>query len=213
MKRLILFLLLLAPIMAMSQVKFGVKGGITSSSIKVNETIDAAEAEDFESLKVQGENAKIGFQGGVFSRITILNLYVQPELLFTSTSGEVEVTELLADDSKISKIRDQEFKKLDIPIMVGYKFGPARVQAGPVASIIIDSKSALSDYGNYKEEFNGATWGYQVGVGLDILNKVTLDVKYEGNLSKLGDGVKVLGEERSFDSRTSQFVFNVGIFF
>ncbi|MGM0550204.1 MAG: porin family protein [Bacteroidota bacterium] len=213
MKRLILFLLLLAPVMAMSQVKFGVKGGITSSSIKVNETIDAAEAEDFESLKVQGENAKIGFQGGVFSRITILNLYVQPELLFTSTSGEVEVTEFISDENKISHIREQEFKKLDIPIMVGYKFGPARVQAGPVASIIIDSKSALSEYDNYGEEFNGATWGYQVGVGLDILNKVTLDVKYEGNLSKLGDGVKVFGQERSFDSRTSQFVFNVGIFF
>ena len=97
--------------------------------------------------------------------------------------------------------------------MVGYKFGPARIQAGPVASIIIDSKSALSDYDNYNEEFNGATWGYQVGVGLDILKKVTLDVKYEGNLSKLGDGVTVLGQERSFDSRNSQFVFNVGIFF
>ncbi len=213
MKRLILILFLLAPIAAMSQIKFGVKGGITSTSIKVNETIQAAENEDFETLKVQGENAKIGFQGGVFSRITIVNLYVQPELLFTSTSGEVEVTEFLADDSKVSKIREQEFKKLDIPIMLGYKFGPARVQAGPVASIIIDSKSALTDYQNYGEEFNGATWGYQVGVGLDIFNKVTLDVKYEGNLSKLGDGVKVFGQERSFDSRSSQVVFNVGIFF
>jgi len=213
MKRLILLLFLLAPIMAMSQIKFGVKGGITSSTIKVNETIDAAGDADLETLKVQGQNAKVGFQGGVFGRITLINLYVQPEFLFTSTSGEVEVTEIRSSNDKVSIIREQEFKKLDIPIMVGYKFGPARIQAGPVASIIIDSKSALSDYDNYNEEFNGATWGYQVGVGLDILKKVTLDVKYEGNLSKLGDGVTVLGQERSFDSRNSQFVFNVGIFF
>ena len=42
-----------------------------------------------------------------------------------------------------------------------------------------------------EEEFNGATWGYQVGIGFDILKKVTIDVKYEGNLSSLGDGVKI----------------------
>ena len=39
---------------------------------------------------------------------------------------------------------------------------------------------------DYEEKFNGATWGYQVGVGLDIFKKITIDVKYEGNLSKLG---------------------------
>lgn len=213
MKRIIFLLLMAMPLLGMSQIKFGFKGGVTSSSIKVDETIQAANNEDFDELKVKGKNAKVGFQAGVFSRITILKLYVQPELLFTSTSGEVEVAEFLSSDQKLSVIREQEFKKLDIPIMIGYKLGPARLQAGPVASIIIDSKSALRDYDNYGEEFNGATWGYQVGVGLDILKKVTLDVKYEGNLSKLGDGVKVFGQERSFDSRNSQFVFNIGIFF
>ncbi len=66
---------------------------------------------------------------------------------------------------------------------------------------------------DYKEEFNGATWGYQVGVGLDLGKKITIDVKYEGNLSKLADGVKIAGETRSFDSRNSQFVASLGFFF
>ena len=66
---------------------------------------------------------------------------------------------------------------------------------------------------DYKEEFNGATWGYQIGVGLDILKKVTIDLKYEGNLSKLADGVKIGDQTMNFDSRNSQFVATLGFFF
>lgn len=215
MKRLILITLLIIPfsIVSNAQIKFGVKAGITSTSIKVDEVISVTDQADFDELAIKGMNSKIGFQGGIFSRITIAKLYVQPELLFTSTSGEVEVTEFLASGEQMPIIKEQEFKQIDIPIMLGYKFGPARIQAGPIASIVIDSKSVLEDYDNYEEEFNGATWGYQVGVGLDIGKKLTIDVKYEGSLSKLANGVKIAGETRSFDSRNSQFVASLGIFF
>ena len=215
MKRLILITLLIIPfsIVSNAQIKFGVKAGITSTSIKVDEVIAIDDASDIDELAIKGMNSKIGFQGGIFSRITIAKLYVQPELLFTSTSGEVEVTEFLESGEQIPIIKEQKFKQIDIPIMLGYKFGPARIQAGPIASIVIDSKSALVDYDNYEEEFNGATWGYQVGVGLDIGKKLTIDVKYEGNLSKLASGVKIGNETLDFDSRNSQFVATLGIFF
>ncbi len=65
------------------------------------------------------------------ARITILNLYVQPELLFTSTGGDVEVSALLDDGNTFTQIREQKYRQIDFPIMVGYKFGPARIQAGP----------------------------------------------------------------------------------
>ena len=106
-------------------------------------------------------------------------------------------------------VKDQQFNKIDMPIMVGMKFGPARVQLGPIASIVLSNKSALADYGNYEEEFNGATWGYQVGVGLDLGESIILDAKYEGSLSRLGKGVKIGGETRNFDSRTNQFVVGI----
>ncbi len=216
MKRLILITLLMIPfsIVSNAQIKFGVKAGITSTSIKVDEVISVTDQADFDELVVKGKNAKIGFQGGIFGRITIAKLYVQPELLFTSTSGEVEITTLLNDATVgVPEIKEQEFKQIDIPIMIGYKFGPARIQGGPIASIVINSKSVLEDYDNYEEEFNGATWGYQVGIGLDIGKKLTIDVKYEGNLSKLANGVKIGNETLDFDSRNSQFVASLGIFF
>ena len=214
MKRIILIALLIIPLSMVlnAQIKFGIKAGITSTSIKVDDIIAIDDASDIEELAIEGLGSRIGLQGGVFSRITIAKLFIQPELLFTSTSGEIEITELLEDGSIENKIKDQEFKQIDIPIMIGYKVGPLRLQAGPIASIVIDSQSALLDYDNYEEEFNGATWGYQVGIGLDI-KKITIDIKYEGNLSKLGDGVTIGGETQEFDSRNSQFVFTLGFFF
>jgi len=219
MKRLILIALLVIPFTMVSNAqkdffKIGLKAGITSTSIKVDDVIDIDDASDIDELAIKGKNAKIGFQGGLMARITIAKLYVQPELLFTSTSGEVEVTELLeSTGTTVSKIKDQDFKQIDIPIMVGAKFGPARIQVGPIATIMLNNSSVLKDYQNYEEEFNGATWGYQVGLGLDLGKKITIDAKYEGNLSKLGDGIKIGGETRSFDSRNSQFVVSLGYFF
>lgn len=216
MKRLILIALLIIPFSLVSnaQINFGIKGGITSTSIKVDDFKEIDDVSDIDELTVKGKNAKIGFQGGIMARITILKLYVQPELLFTSTGGEVEVSALLDDGSTFSEIREQKYRQIDIPIMVGYKFGPARVQLGPVGTIILGSDPSLDGFRNmnYEEEFNGATWGYQVGFGIDI-GKLTIDVKYEGNISKLTDGVKIGDETLDFDSRNSQFIASLGFFF
>ncbi|RLD61078.1 MAG: hypothetical protein DRJ01_08555 [Bacteroidetes bacterium] len=210
---LLLFISFLLINQSNAQLKFGFKGGITSTSIKADEVIK--DINDVDALKIQGENASIGFQGGFFGRITIANIFVQPELLFSFTKAEVKVTDLTlpTTDEAYEMVKDQQFNKIDMPIMVGMKFGPARVQLGPIASIVLSNKSALADYGNYEEEFNGATWGYQVGVGLDLGESIILDAKYEGSLSRLGKGVKIGGETRNFDSRTNQFVVGIGFVF
>lgn len=217
MKRLIIILTLIVPLSLVSnaQLKFGLKGGVTSTSIKVDDVIEGTTSEDgFDKLVVKGKDSKVGIQGGVFARLTIFKLYVQPELLFTSTGGEVEVTKIVDGEEKIYN-GEQKFRQLDFPIMLGYKAGPFRLQAGPVGTIMLSSDPALDmvDDIEAEEEFNGATWGYQVGIGFDILKKVTIDVKYEGNLSSLGDGVKIGKKNYDFDSRNNQLVASIGIFF
>lgn len=217
MKRLIIILTLLLPtvFIANAQLKFGVKGGITSTSIKADDVIKVSDQAEFDELVVKGKNSKIGFQGGVFARLTIVKLYIQPELLFTSTSGEIEVSAIGGTEDGVTKIREQEFRQIDFPIMLGYKAGPLRLQVGPVGTIMLSSDPALDMFNDVsvKEEFNGATWGYQVGIGFDLFKKVTIDVKYEGNLSKISDGVKIGNDTMDFDSRNNQFVANIGIFF
>jgi len=211
---LILLLSLFALPTVFGQLQFGIKGGIVSASSSLDKNItDLPTTVDYEELKMKAQDAKVGFQAGLFGRISLAALYVQPELLFTSTSSRIKVSQIGTNEGTVSTIKNQEFKKIDIPIMVGWKFGPARLQAGPVGSIMLNQKSALEAAYDYKEEFNGASWGYQVGVGLDLLNTLTVDAKYEGSLSKLGESVSIGDRDYAIDNRPNQFIVTVGLFF
>jgi hypothetical protein len=199
MKTKILFIgfLLLISVQTFSQIKFGVRAGLNVSSIKSdNVTVNNVSLESV-------SNSITGYHFGVFSQIGFLGYYLQPELLFTRMGGKVSIDGALAD---------QKFSRIDIPVIFGKKFGPIRLGVGPVFSSIISTDSELSDIQGYTDEFKKASIGYQLDLGLNI-SKVAFDVKYEGNLSKLGDGVKILGTQHSFDSRAHQFIFSIGIFF
>lgn len=217
MKRLIILLLASILFVGVSnaQFSFGIKGGVNSASITADELYSIENQADLDTLIVKGQNAKVGFHAGVFARLSIKKLYIQPELLFTSVGGEVEVTTINSGNIE-QTLKDQDFRRIDIPIMVGLHLGPVRIQGGPVGTIILDSEPVLQDIVetiDIEEEFNGATWGYQVGLGVDILKKVTVDVRYEGNLSSLGNAVDLGGESFDLDTRANQFIVSLGIIF
>ncbi len=199
-------------------IKFGVKGGVSSSTVKIDRT-QFSTLNDAQTFVVEQGDAQMGLHFGLFSRIQALGFYIQPEILFTQSKGEVILTDITDSESPVKSLRDQKFNKLDIPVIVGKKFGPARIGIGPVASIMLSEsdglKNKLADVTDESVEsnFKNATFGYQVGAGLDIFKFATIDIKYEGNLSKLGDGLQVGGRDFSFDQRNSQWIFSLGIFF
>ena len=79
----------------------------------------------------------VGFHFGLFGRIKIANFFVQPELLFTSSGGQVKVQDIT---SNTETIKNQTYNKIDIPVLAGLKFGPARIEVGPVASFMLITK-------------------------------------------------------------------------
>ncbi len=194
--------------------KFGFKAGITSSNVKFdNKTVSTSDgAKDF--LIKQGD-AKTGYQFGFYARVKAVGIFVQPELLFSHSQNDVIIV-----DQSTSQIytEAQKFNKIDIPVIVGWKIGPARLGLGPVASFNLSQTDGLKDKLNElanettKNNFSKATFGYQVGVGLDIL-KLSVDVRYEGNLSKFGKGITLGDKNYSFDQRNPQWVFSVGFAF
>ncbi len=186
-----------------SQIRFGLRGGINTAYFDATNV----ETEDFR-LTTLGD-AQVGFHAGLMTQISFFGIFLQPELLITSVGSEVRVEEL--QNNVIGHIREQSFTKLDFPVLVGRRFGPARLGIGPVGTIILNTDSELRDY-PIREEFNSATFGYQVGAGLDIFGRFAVDLKYEGNLSKLGSGITIGGQEREFDSRSRQFIVSLGIF-
>lgn len=202
-KSLIIIVFALLSVNAFSQIKFGIRAGLSSSSISASSVSDA----NYQISSLS--SAKVGFQGGVMLQISAWKVFLQPEMLLSSTGGEIQVK-----DATATKIINQKFTKLDVPVIVGKKFGPLRLGLGPVASVMLSKPSDAVDFSgtSVQNKFHNATFGYQLDLGLDIW-KLAFDVKYEGNLSSLGNGVNIGSNTYKFDSRNSQWIFGVGLFF
>jgi hypothetical protein len=187
----------------------GLRAGVSSSAVQIEETLDYAGG----AVTMESGNKTLGWHAGLFSRITIAKLYIQPELLFVQSGGEIEVTPDGATEPELGEIT---FNKIDVPIMVGYKFGGVfRLNVGPSLSFILSDQTSGSNYvKDLEQTYNSATIGYQAGLGIDIW-KLLVDLKYEGSLSSLGDEVTIPGVNETFstDLRNSQIILSVGLKF
>ncbi|RAI91944.1 porin family protein [Algoriphagus yeomjeoni] len=192
MKKLILSLALLAfALTGYSQgFSLGPKVGLSQTQL------------DLKSDDFKNGDSKFGYHVGLFARIGLGPLYLQPEVLYTQTQGQFTFNP--AD----APIQDYEadFNRVDIPLMVGLKmFKVLRIQAGPIASINVNSE--LKDAGQTVQnaKFEDATIGYQAGLGLDIGNLI-IDAKYESSLDKITGSMGKF----STDQRVNQWILSVG---
>ena len=207
-----LILIALVTIPAFSQIKFGLKAGVSTTSLSMPSVTTITSGST--TYTVNGiTSAKYGFHGGAFMRLTFFGVYVQPELLFATRTNEYTVTNVTNQASPVSYIAKQNFNKLDIPVMVGFKIGPLRLNAGPSGSLLINSPKSLITNPDYKNNYSRMTFGYQAGVGLDILF-LTFDIRYEGSLKKYQNQIQNLtGQTYNLDDRPNAFLFSVGIKF
>jgi Outer membrane protein beta-barrel domain len=211
MKKLItIILVVLISIPAFSQLKFGIKAGVSTSSLSMG-TVKTLTSGTTSYTVDALTTAKYGFNGGVFMRLTIFGLYIQPELLLDTRTNEYTVKNV---QTSVSSIVKQNFNKLDIPVMLGIKFGPLRLNAGPSASLLINSPKDLIDSPDFKGMYSKMTVGYQAGLGVDLLKTLTFDIRYEGSLKKYQNRIKNLaGTSVNLDDRANAFVFSLGLFF
>lgn len=211
MKKLItIILVVLISIPAFSQLKFGIKAGVSTSSLSMG-TVKTLTSGTTSYTVDALTTAKYGFNGGVFMRLTIFGLYIQPELLLDTRTNEYTVKNV---QTSVSSNVKQNFNKLDIPVMLGIKFGPLRLNAGPSASLLINSPKDLIDSPEFKGMYSKMTVGYQAGLGVDLLKTLTFDIRYEGSLKKYQNRIKNLaGTSVNLDDRANAFVFSLGLFF
>jgi len=216
MKKLFTILLVVVlSIPAFSQIKFGIKAGVSTTNLSMAtlKTVTSGTT----SYTVEAlENAKYGFHGGAFMRLTILGIYIQPELLLSTRTNEYTVKNITNSAAPVTTIVKQNFNKLDIPVMLGFKLGPVRLNAGPAASLLINTPKELISSTDYKSMYSRMTIGYQAGVGLDILKFLTIDLRYEGSLKKYQNQIQNLVGTKTtvnLDDRPNAFLFSVGLMF
>ncbi len=189
-----LFLVGLFSNLSAQEFAFGPKFGISSTKV------------DFEKDNFIPGDAQTGYHVGLFTRLSFGGFFMQPEVLYTKTNGTFQINSPQPGGGSGNNTFTQDFNRLDIPVMLGLKlFNFFRLQAGPIASI--DINSDLNDATNTIKnvDYKKATLGYQAGIGLDIGNLI-IDAKYESSLSTITESIAGL----STDQRINQFVLSAG---
>jgi hypothetical protein len=183
---------------AYSQFNIGPKVGISTTKIKVDEVDN-----------VKSGDSKVGFHIGAFARFGE-KIYFQPELTFTSSGGEIDISE--DGGQTYDQITELKYNKLDLPLLVGLKFGDFfRINAGPMLSLILsqDARDVDNTVDEVQNNYNNAVIGYQAGIGVDVGN-LTLDLRYEGNLSSLGESIEIGGQSFDTDMKNNQILLSLG---
>ena len=209
MKRSIVFSIILCMAFNMqAQLKAGIRAGLSSTDIMPGDLV-ITNQDGLDEFKFNVSNATYGLHFGAFAQAKIGGFFIQPEVLFNSNTVDFTVEDL----GSLSNTAFQEkYQYLDIPVMMGLKFGPLRLQAGPVAHVFISSKSDLVPVDGYEQNFESTSFGYQAGIGLDLW-KFIIDIKYEGNFSKFGNHITIDGQPYAFDKNPSRMVATLGISF
>ena len=189
--------------------QWGIKAGLGINSLKIADLTNIEDGSDVYDL-VTGENV-MGYHVGFQTRINIAMIFIQPELYFNDGGAKIEEFR----NDALEATYNVNFQRIDLPLLVGMKLGPARINLGPVGSYVVN-ESVSDDVQNSDPDYTffsqSMTWGFQAGLGID-LSKISLDVRYEGSLSSLGDDVTIGGSSYVLDARPSQWTFSLGFWF
>jgi hypothetical protein len=196
----IILLGLITSVSSFAQFKFGVRGGVNFNNISLNQSAN-------EPIQIRYEKG-MGFHFGATSQLQISSFFIQPELIFSTVKHDVTVDDIR--EGGLPEIGKQSFTKMDIPLVIGFKSGNFKIGAGPVGTMMLGSKSELLD--RYEMKKKTATWGYQLGAGFDF-ERFNIELRYEGNLSGLGSGIKIGNTIYDFDERTNQVILSTAFYF
>lgn len=174
MKKIILSALLISlSLAAFSQVlpsfQLGLKAGANLSKLSTDNTFSS--------------DNRAGYYAGLWTRIGAAGIHLQPELYLSGKNTTLE-----DDAGQENKVK---FTSLDVPVLVGTKFGAAgvglRLNTGPVVSFVLSDDQSFGDAAGsvFKGDFKGQNFAWQFGAGLDIGN-LGVDLRYETGLSKIG---------------------------
>ncbi|EDM43466.1 hypothetical protein SCB49_00415 [unidentified eubacterium SCB49] len=164
---------------------FGLKGGLNYNS-------NGEFTREFQANESSSKN--IGFHLGVFGKLDAGPIYLRPEFVYTRTSSEYPVEDLI-------------ISKIDIPVLVGVDIlGPLSVFAGPDFQYILSS-----DFGNINIEDpeDQFTIGAQFGVALNF-QQFGLDIRYERGLSE-NEALLTGVTESRVDTRPEQIILSLSV--
>lgn len=159
---------------ANAQARAGIKGGLNVSNLYIDDVND--------------ENARYGFNVGVYGQILSTDAFaLQPELLFTTKGAKGEYTGLIDQTVKFN------LNYLELPVLAVFKLGDAaEIHVGPYASYLLNANVSYSgDISNGtdeidKDQLKSYDFGLVGGLGLNF-GALQVGARYNYGLVKLAD--------------------------
>ncbi|WP_288206398.1 porin family protein [uncultured Parabacteroides sp.] len=207
---------------------FGAKVGVNSTFPIVNSLrIDDVEAEN---IRLQ---YKVGYQASIFCRINIDRFFIQPDLSWYRTEGDIffSLPETESTATMIGKTSGNDQLKLkstslELPVMIGYYL----VKEGPYAlSMMVGPKLKYNYKLRYTTHFSELTneyindntpFGIGIAAGLGVsIWRLFFEFTYEFGINQIESDFKdrssQLPVERtiSIDKRTNMMSFSLGFLF
>lgn len=204
---------------------FGAKVGFNSTFPIVNSLkIDDVEAEN---IRLQ---YKVGYQASMFCRINIDRFFIQPDLSWYRTEGDILFSLPETGASASNNAGDDQLRlkssSLELPVMIGYYL----VKEGPYAlSMMVGPKFRYNYKLRYTTHFSEVTneyindntpFGIGIATGLGVsIWRLFFEFSYEFGLNQIESDFKdkssQLPVERtiSIDKRTNMMSFSLGFLF
>ncbi len=171
--------------------RMGIKGGLNVTNLYLEDVND--------------ENARFGFNLGLYGQILSSDVFaIQPELLFSTKGAKWEYTGAL--DQTI----DFNTNYLDLPVLAVFKLGKsAEIHAGPYAGYLLSAKIKYDgDFANGtdnidRDDLNTIDYGLVGGFGLNF-GAMQVGARYNYGLAKIADsdGAKsLLGDSKNSNAQ------------
>ncbi len=156
---------------AAQKFELGVRAGIASQGmeVKIPDLVDGKSKMGFHLAAVTRFRLI-----GIGSGIAGAGLFLQPEVVYTQSNIKGQ---LLADAGTSSKVKVQT---VDVPVLLSLKVSVARIQAGPVFTLM---NNFSSPSGNLELQPLRPAVGYVLGASVDLLG-LTIDGRYHGDFGK-----------------------------
>ncbi|WP_420186852.1 porin family protein [Bacteroides pyogenes] len=196
------------------KLNLGIKAGFNStmfivSKLKINDvTIDEVQ-----------NNYKIGHFLSLFTRVNIKNSFIQPEVSYNVSKGEIAFDKLGVQHPDIEPdiaAVQSTLHSIDFPILYGYnvvKNGPYEMSvfAGPKFRYLWRKKSEIQfknfDQKEVEEVLHPLNAGIVVGIGVNI-SRIFFDFRYEQGVVNMSKSITYSHEKANKSANVSPIVFN-----
>lgn len=167
---------------------------------------------DFETIILSSENTdeyklsvndlNFGYHFGLYSRLKIWKIILQPEVLLNSNSVDYKIEDVKNNEVQFLK---EQYTSIDIPILLGLKFKWFSLQGGISGHLPILSISELKNIDGYTINNPSFSYSYLGGFGIDFW-RFRFDARYELSTDFFGEHINYKGNNFHFPNKDNRII-------